>query len=252
MGIASGDFDRSGSLDLHVANFQNENACLYLSQNGFFQDRVAQYRLGVPSYGVLGFGSQSIDFNLDGFLDLAVTNGHIDNYQKMSGDFKQRFQLFRNQNKRFTEVSWTNDSPYATEKHLGRALAKMDFDNDGREDLVVTHINEPSALLRGATESKNHWLQIHLVGVQSERDAIGAKITVRFAGQEIHQWITAGDGYLCRNHNLACFGLGAADEVQNIQIDWPTGKSQLISSTTVDQRILVIENQSESFHLPSN
>ncbi|MGC6550947.1 MAG: FG-GAP-like repeat-containing protein [Rubripirellula sp.] len=251
MGIASGDFDRSGSLDLHVANFQNENACLYLSQNGFFQDRVAQYRLGVPSYGVLGFGSQSIDFNLDGFLDLAVTNGHIDNYQKMSGDFKQRFQLFRNQNKRFTEVSWTNDSPYATEKHLGRALAKMDFDNDGREDLVVTHINEPSALLRGATESNNHWLQIQLVGVQSERDAIGAKITVRFAEQELHQWITAGDGYLCRNHNLACFGLGAADEVQNIQIDWPTGKSQLISSTTVDQRILVIENQSESFHLPS-
>ena len=127
----------------------------------------------------------------------------------------------------------------------------MDFDNDGREDLVVTHINEPSALLRGATESNNHWLQIQLVGVQSERDAIGAKITVRFAEQELHQWITAGDGYLCRNHNLACFGLGAADEVQNIQIDWPTGKSQLISSTTVDQRILVIENQSESFHLPS-
>lgn len=242
MGIAAGDFDRSGTLDLHVANFQNENACLYLSRNHVFQDRATQFRLGVPSYEVLGFGCQAIDFNLDGYLDLAVSNGHIDNYLKMSGDFKQRFQLFVNQANRFSEARWTEDSPYVLNIHLGRSMAKLDFDRDGKEDLVITHLNEESALLHNQTQTDHHWLQVQLVGVQSERDAIGAKVTVQFAGQTLTNWVTAGDGYLCKNHNVVCFGLGDAKQVDNIRIQWPSGTRQELKIETIDQRIMIIEN----------
>ena len=242
MGIAAGDFDRSGTLDLHVANFQNENACLYLSRNQIFQDRATQFRLGVPSYEVLGFGCQGIDVNLDGLLDLAVSNGHIDNYQKMSGDFKQRFQLFINQGNRFSETIWTDASSYASKMHLGRSMAKLDFDRDGKEDLIITHLNEESALLHNQTKTNNHWLQVQLVGVQSERDAIGAKVTVQFAGQSLTSWVIAGDGYLCRNHNVISFGLGDASRVDNIQIQWPSGSQQELTLESVDQRIMIVEN----------
>ena len=248
MGIAAGDFDLSGSLDLHVTNFQNENACLYLSKKSLFQDRAAQFRLGVPSYEVLGFGSQTLDFNHDGLMDLAVTNGHIDQYVKMSGPFLQRFQLFKNQSKQFKEIVFDDSSPYALTNHAGRAMAKLDFDNDGREDLIITHINEASALLRNETVSNNHWLQVELVGVHSERDATGAKVTVRVAGQQITQWAISGDGYLCRNHQRLCFGLGGNKKIESLSVDWPSGIQQEVPISAVDQRILVVENI-ESAHL---
>ena len=247
MGIASGDFDQSGSLDLHVANFQNENACLYLSQNEIFQDRAAQFRLGVPSYKVLGFGSQGLDFNLDGYLDLAVTNGHIDRYQKMNGDFLQKFQLFKNVGKRFLEVKFNDDATYTSTLHLGRAMAKCDFDNDGKEDLVITHINEPSVLLRNETKTDNRWVQIQLVGTKSERDAVGSKVTVKFDDQKLTQWVTSGDGYLCRNHNRLCFGLGQTNKIQSIQIDWPSGLTQHFNDSGTNQSLVIIEEAQEIF-----
>ena len=249
MGIASGDFDQSGTLDLHVANFQNENACLYLAQNKNFQDRAAQFRLGVPSYEVLGFGCQAIDFNLDGYLDLAVTNGHIDLYQKMSGDFLQRFQLFKNLGKRFIEVDWSKKSAYTSTPHLGRSMAKCDFDNDGKEDLVITHLNEPSAILRNETITNNRWLQLQLAGTRSERDAVGAKVTVKYGDQKLTQWVTSGDGYLCRNHNLLCFGLGETQQIDSIEVTWPSGITEQFKGSDSNQRLLIIENNQELFPL---
>ncbi len=242
MGIAAGDFDHSGSLDLHIANFQNESACLYLAQSESFQDRAAQFRLGVPSYEVLGFGSQSIDFNNDGLLDLAVTNGHIDNYQKMSGPFMQRFQLFRNTGNRFEELIVNDASEYLDEGHLGRAMARLDFNNDGRDDLVITHLNEPSALLKNQTSTQNHWLQVQLVGTKSERDAIGAMITVFSDQHQSTQWIVGGDGYLCRNQALASFGLGTSKRIEKVEIQWPSGQKQVIKGLELNRRIIVIEN----------
>ena len=249
MGIASGDFDQSGSLDLHVANFQNENACLYLSRNQNFQDRAAQFRLGVPSYEVLGFGCQGIDFNLDGYLDLAVTNGHIDRYQKMSGDFLQRFQLFKNMGKELTEIDSSQNSGYISTPHVGRAMAKCDLNNDGKEDLVITHINEPTAILQNETITDNHWLQVQLIGTKSERDAVGAKVTVNFNDQNVTCWATSGDGYLCRNHSLLCFGLGETEKIDFILVNWPSGITQRFENISTDERLLIIENSDETFRL---
>ena len=126
---------------------------------------------------------------------------------------------------------------------------KGDFDRDGKEDLVITHLNEESALLHNQTQTDHHWLQLQLVGVQSERDAIGAKVTVQFAGQTLTNWVTAGDGYLCKNHNVICFGLGDASQVDNIRIQWPSGSQQELKIETVNQRIVIVENlaQTHSF-----
>ncbi|MEM8668786.1 MAG: FG-GAP-like repeat-containing protein [Planctomycetota bacterium] len=249
MGIAAGDFDHSGTIDLHVTNFQNENACLYLSKEGFFQDRAAQFRLGVPSYQVLGFGSQAIDYDNNGWLDLAVTNGHIDDYLKMSGPFRQRAQLFANLGNRFEGLAVADSSGYWDADHLGRAMARLDFDRDGRNDLVVTHVNETSALLINETDSKGHWLQLKLVGVEAERDAVGATVTLEARDFKRSAWVTGGDGYLCRNEAIVSFGLGSLEALDRVQIQWPNGELQTLRDIDVDRRYLVIENGIEAFEL---
>lgn len=250
MGIAAADFDKSGTLDLHIANFQNESNCLYLGRDGFFQDRAVQYKLSLPSLSVLGFGSQALDYDNNGLPDLLVTNGHIDQYETMSGPFKQLPQLFANLGDRFEEVGVEDRSGYWNAPHLGRTLAKLDFDGDGKNDFVVTHLGEASALMINQTEATGHWLQIRLVGVQSERDAIGAQIRVRTGQRESTDWVIGGDGYLCRNEPVVSFGLGDVDHVDQIEITWPSGQTQTLAGVSADQRLLVIEGDDEPFAWP--
>jgi tetratricopeptide (TPR) repeat protein len=249
MGIAAGDFDQTGTLDLHVSNFQNESACLYLSQDGVFRDRAVQYKLDVPSRAALGFGSQAIDFDNNTMLDLVVANGHIDNYLTMSGPFKQLSQLFINLGDRFQVAEVDDASGYGQTPHLGRALARLDFNRDGKNDMVITHLSEASALLLNQTQTSNHWMQLQLVGVRSERDAIGAKIKVKLGDRSLWEWVIGGDGYFCRNEAVVSFGLGDAARVDELSIDWPSGVSQTITNVAVDQRILIVEDDAQPFSL---
>ncbi len=247
MGIAAGDFDRNGWLDFHVTNFQDESVSLYLNDGGSFQDRNIQFGLAGPSKSVLGFGTQAIDYDNDGKLDLVVANGHIEKAIGIKASFQQPAQLFCNLGARFQQVEVEDDSDYWSKNHLGRGLARLDFNRDGRMDFVVTHLGEESALLVNQTQAENHWLQLSLVGVSSERDAIGAKIQVRFDSSQLSEWVTAGDGFLCRNEVLASFGLGEIDVVDQITIEWPSGRRQTIETIKADQRLLVIENEPEPF-----
>ena len=249
MGIASGDFDRSGTLDIHITNFQNEPACLFLRRDDLYEDRAIQFRLGPASQAVLGFGTQAIDYDNNGFLDLVVTNGHIEDYQNMSGPFRQKSQLFSNRGNCFEEVEVRDPSGYWEDRHLGRALARLDFDQDGRVDYVVTHIDEPSALLRNETPDSGHWVQLKLVGTRSERDAVGAQVTIRSGDQQWSGWITGGDGYLCRNEAVLPFGLGDHASVEEVTVEWPSGQTQTWKSLPVVQRIILIEGQAKSFEL---
>nr|WP_161501348.1 FG-GAP-like repeat-containing protein [Rhodopirellula sp. SM50] len=245
MGIAASDFDRNGTLDLHIANFQNESVCLYLNRDGSFRDRAMEYGLGVPSRAVLGFGSQPLDYDNDALPDLLVSNGHIDRYQSMVGPFEQLPQLFGNLAGRFQQVDVADSSGYWTTGHLGRSMATLDFNRDGRNDVVISHVGETTALLLNETPTRHHWLQLRLVGVQSERDAIGAKVTVHVADQQLTGWVIGGDGYLAKNEAVVSFGLGDANSVDQIQVQWPSGVHQQFGPTAVDRRILLIENQSD-------
>jgi len=249
MGIASGDFDKNAMLDLHIANFQNESVCLYLNRGTFFQDRASQYRLGVPSRSVLGFGSQALDYDNNGQLDVAVANGHIDNYQTMSGPFQQLAQLFCNRGSRFEMMPVADDTGYWTQAHLGRAMAKLDFDHDGQTDLVVTHLGEASALLKNETENAGHCLQLELVGSSAERDAIGARVQIEYGDDASTDFLVAGDGYLCRNEAMLTYGLENVSKVDRLTIDWPNGKQQVFHDLEADRRWLIVEDQVEPFLL---
>ena len=245
MGIAAADFDRNGELDFHIANFQGEPVCLYLQNETGFRDRANQLGLGAVSLPVLGFGSQAVDYDNSGSIDLLVTNGHVDDYLQMQGTFQQPPQLFVNQGDHFEALSVQDESRYWSTGHVGRAMAKVDFNRDGQMDLILTHLGERSALLQNQTSSDYHWLQLELVGTDSERDAVGARVEVLSAGVRDNEWLVTGDGYLCRNEQVLSFGLGNRANVTEVRIHWPNGNSQRFVGFLSDHRYQLIEGQVE-------
>ena len=249
MGIAVGDFDNTGSIDIHITNYENENANLFLQKQGAFQDRNVQYRLDTASRNLVGFGSQPIDYDNDGSLDLTVTNGHLDDALSIRGTYNQPIQLFCNLGDRFQLVDVTDSSDYWNSNHVGRALAKLDFNRDGKNDIVITHVEQPSALLLNQSPSTNHWLQLQLVGTDTERDSIGAKVSVICGQTKWNGWVIAGDGYLCRNENVVSFGLGQTETIDKITVDWPSGSQQVFENLQPDRRLLITENEAEPFTL---
>lgn len=257
MGIAVGDFDQNSRLDLYVANYENENANLYLSKGNSFEDRNRQYKLGKASKILVAFGAQAIDYDNDGDEDLVVTNGHLDDAKSIRGTYKQPMQLFCNRGRRFQIPQVIDPSGYWDRRHVGRALATLDFNRDGLTDLVVTQVERPTALLinqtlsekvaDGASTTENHWLQLVLVGTQSERDAIGARVQLRTGEETQTRWVVSGDGYLCRNEPVIHFGLGKHANIDQIKIRWPSGRTQTMKGVSVDQRLLIVESESEVF-----
>lgn len=249
MGIAVGDFDQNSKMDLHVTNFENENSNLYLMKERSFEDRNRQFRLAEASEELVGFGTQSIDYDNDGDSDLIVANGHLDDAKSIRGNYVQPMQLFCNLGREFRLIDVNDPSGFWGQHHVGRAVATLDFNRDGQLDFVVTQIEMPSALLVNRTGAGHHWLQVALVGTTTERDAIGAQVEVQFDGKTIVQWNVAGDGYLCRNEPVVCFGLGEASRVDRLLVRWPDGRMQSFENVPVDQRVLVVESESSIFIL---
>lgn len=248
MGIAASDFDGSGTIDLHITNFQDRNASLFLNLGDAFLERNVQYGLAADSQAVLGFGTQAIDYDNDGDRDIVVTNGHIEKSLTIDAPFEQPAQLFCNLGGRFQLMEVQDPSRYWAAQHLGRGLARLDFNRDGKSDFVITHLGERTALMINETNTTNHWLQLVLVGVTAERDAIGAKVQIRFDGKQATDWVIAGDGYFCRNEAVVSFGLGESDTVEEVAVTWPSGAQQRIENVAADQRMLIVEGQ-EAFDL---
>ncbi len=251
MGIATADFDRSGTIDLHVTNFFNEAVHLYLqSDDGIFRDRAVMADLYQPSMPVLGFGTQALDFDNNGAVDLAVVNGHIDDLRFRGSPHKMLPQLFAGLVGRFQLCEVVDPSGYWSRPAIGRGLARLDWNQDGRMDLVATHHDAAAALLENQTETQHRWLQLRLVGTRSERDAIGARVTITAGDQRWVDVVTAGDGYACKNEALLAFGLGG-NKADRIDVTWPSGDRQTFQVSDSDKQYLLIEGQTEVFMLPS-
>ena len=247
MGIAVADFDGNGLRDIHITNFYQEPVSLFMNRGGIFQDRCVQYRLHRDSANVLGFGCQAIDINLDGRPDLAVTNGNI---EKAPGEpLQQPPQMFINLGGKFQLTDVDDPTTYWRGEYLGRGMAKLDFDQDGKQDLVITHLDSPTALMVNRTPTDHHWLSVQLVGVRSERDAIGTQVDISAGSEQWSNWIVGGDGYLCHNEPKVFFGLGSVSKIDRLVVTWPTGEQQIWTDVPLDQQILVIEQQSEPFIL---
>ena len=146
---------------------------------------------------------------------------------------------------RFEAVTVSDPSSYFAGSYLGRGLAKLDWNQDGEMELIVTHLDHPAALLEFHSEFAGHGLLLELVGVQSERDAIGACVTIRTKRGIQVDWVTAGDGYLCTDEPVLAFGLADCDVVDEVQVRWPSGSVQTFEDVASDHRYLVIENSSQ-------
>ena len=247
MGIASGDFDRNGTLDLHVTNFENEPVNLFLqSPEGIFIDEVNRKGLGQTSFGVLGFGTQAADFDNDGWLDLAVLNGHVYDGRVDDIPFRMLPQLFQGSRDGFLLHSDTEAGDYWNRKKLGRTLATLDWNQDGRIDLLANHLDEPIALLQNDSPSES-WLQIELAGTTSEREAIGAEIQVVAGEESWTGWQIGGDGLMCSNEPVVHFGMGDVTKPVSLVIQWPSGLRTEISDLPVNRRYLVVEGEDNAF-----
>jgi hypothetical protein len=240
MGLDIGDFNNDGLPDLWVTNYERE--CLGLYRNdGNGQFLHVSRAAGVTAVGsqFVSFGTLFLDFDRDGDEDIFVTNGHVVRYP-INSPVKQLPLLFENRGGRFVNVA-PAAGPYLAEPHLGRGVAAGDLDNDGDVDLVLSPINEPAAILINESPNANHWLRVRLIGAKSQRDAVGALVTLSTsAGQQIRQ-VKGGGSYLSQSELHCFFGMPEDAELEQLTIRWPSGTVQEVTDLTRDRSIIVIE-----------
>ena len=246
MGVACGDAEGDALLDLLVTNYYDEPNAFYRQQpGGIFVDETRQVGLYDPSYKMLGFGTQFLDADNDGDLDLSVANGHVDDFRSAGTPYAMRPQLFVNQQGHFRELPGTTVGSYFEREHLGRGMSRSDFDRDGKEDLLISQLQEQAACVHNLTESPHHFVGLNLKGTTVSRDAIGATLTIRCGTRTITRQITAGDGYFASNDRWLIVGLGSATSVDELTIHWLNGERQTHTRLEADRFWRVIEQRSE-------
>jgi enediyne biosynthesis protein E4 len=236
MGVDIGDFDNSGKPGIAITNFDNEMIGLYRAvRPGVYDDISVAAGIGLPSRNTLGFGCGFLDADLDGALDLAVANGHIDEtVRNIHGNvgYAQPPQFFLNQgNGQFRDAAAEAGGGFAQPK-VGRGLAYGDFDRDGDLDMLLTTNNGPAFLYRNDQLAGNRSIRFRLVGTKSNRDAIGATVRIFYDGQSQSRMIRGGSSYLSQSELPATFGLGKRDKIDRASIEWPSGRTEEFKDLT--------------------
>jgi len=229
MGVDVADFDNSGTSGVAITNFDNEMIGLYRLSGKSFEDIAPQSGVGIASRNSLGFGCSFLDVNLDGWLDFAVANGHIDEtVRNIRGNvgYAQPPQLFLNGGKgTFREVAADAGEGFDRPK-VGRGLAYGDFDRDGDLDLLITTNNGPAYLYRNDQLAGNRSIRFQLVGTKSNRDAIGATVRIFAGGMAQSRVVKGGSSYLSQSELPLTFGVEKHDRIDRVVIDWPSGQTQ--------------------------
>src|SRR5215470_5696060 len=230
MGTDSGDFDNSGTPGIVVTNFDNEMIGLFRAQGrGLFLDVALRAGVGVPSRNSLGFGCTFADFDLDGDLDLIVTNGHIDETVRIirgNVGYAQPPHLFLNLgNGTFHDGAVEAGLEFA-QPRVGRGLACADFDRDGDVDVLITTNNGPAVLFRNDQRAGNRSVRFHLKGTNSNRDAIGAAVRIFHGGTSQSRLVKSGSSYLSQSELPVTFGVGARDRLDRVVVSWPNGRTE--------------------------
>jgi enediyne biosynthesis protein E4 len=247
MGVDVGDFENSGRPGIAITNFDNEMVGLYRSPAaGQFDDVSIAAGVGGPSKTTLGFGCGFADLDLDGRLDLVVANGHIDDtVRNIRGNvgYAQPPHLFLNLgNGKFQDVAGTNGGDFVAPR-VGRGLAFADFDLDGDIDLLLTTNNGPAYLFRNDLRSANRALRLRLTGTRSNRDAIGAVVRVYVNGQVQMRTVRGGSSYLSQSELPLTFGVGKADRIDRITVEWSSGGTQELKSISSGKAYELTENK---------
>jgi hypothetical protein len=223
MGVTIGDPYGSGRPSLFVTNYQNELHALYRNDgSGMFTFHTQATGIAALGRQLVGFGTAFIDYNLDGWEDLVISHGHVIRHP-VGTEIAQQPALLRNTGSGRFEVVTDLAGAYFQAPHTGRGLAAGDLDNDGRIDLVISHVNAPVALLRNETLGAGHWLGIELQGSE-RRDIVGARVTLQAGGRTQTRFAVGGGSYLSSSDRRLVFGLGTTEQIDTITVDWPTGE----------------------------
>jgi hypothetical protein len=254
MGIAIGDVDNRGLLDLYVTHLGHETNTLWKQgpKRGHFHDQSVESGLTNSRWRGAGFGTLMADFDLDGFLDIAVVNGRVNRIGAAHGEelgfwsaYAERNQLFANDGQgHFRDLSEANKA-LCGRWNVARGLARADYDDDGAPDLLVTTIGDRARLFRNVAPDRGHWLKVRALQPtpdrNAQRDAYGAEVHVRSAGGEYLRLINPAESYLCSSSPLAHFGLGKTTRYESIRVTWPDGdqREEVFEGGSADRTIIL-------------
>ena len=250
MGITAGDYDNDGVSDLFITNFSLEVNSLFRNDgDGFYTMTTFAAGLADPSFSQLGFGTQFFDADNNGMLDLFVANGHVwDNVSEItpSLSYRQKCQIFVNTGTgTFNDVSEIAGS-FFKRAVVGRGVAVGDYNNDGAVDILVTCCGDAPVLLRNNSETDNY-VKIRLVGTESNRDGIGAKVWLTTNETTQFREATCGGSYASGSEQMLHFGIGAQETIQSIEVKWQNGHTQTLDfskmESPINQVIRIMENR---------
>lgn len=253
MGTDAADYDRSGYPSIVISNFSNQMLALYHNEgNGLFVDEAPRSELGRRSLLTLGFAAFFYDYDLDGWLDIFVANGHIeDEIERIQKrvTYAQPPHVFRNTGDgKFTEATESLGAA-VSKRRVARGAAYGDIDNDGDLDLVMTTNGGPAVLFRNDGVS-NRSVRIKLVGAKSNRNGLGATVKVTAGSASQTQMLRSGSSYLSASELLLTFGLGSAAHADTIQIRWPSGQVDKLEKVAAGQTITVQEGKGQGSATP--
>jgi len=247
MGVDAADLDGSGAPTLAVTNFDNEMIGLYRPVGrGAYLDVAMKAGVGAPSRNTLGFGCVFADVDLDGYADLVVANGHIDEtVRNIRGNvgYAQPPQLFMNDGSgRFRDAAADAGAEFARPK-VGRGLAYGDINRDGSLDLLLTTNGGPAQLFRNEQLAANRSVRFRLVGTKSNRDAIGASVRIFLDGAAQSRLVKTGSSYLSQSELPVTFGVGRRDRIERVVVNWPSGRSEEFKDVQSGKAYVCVEGR---------
>ena len=243
MGVAAGDYDGDGHVDIFVTNFADEANALYRGEgDGFFTDVAFSSGIGRANRGLVAWGTGFFDGDNDGDLDLFIANGHTypqADLPLLDSSYEQTNSLFENRVGQFVEVT-DNAGPGLGVSRVSRGASFADYDADGDVDIFVLNLNALPTLMRNDSD-RGRYLVVRLVGEESNRDGIGASVSIGLGGRQQHAEVRSGTSYLSHNDMRLHFGVGQAEQVDWLRVDWPSGRKQEMRNLAVNQEIVVRE-----------
>jgi hypothetical protein len=238
MGSTVADFDGDGRLDIFKTNFSDDTSTLYRNNgDGTFTDATFAAGLGLHTQ-YLGWGTMFLDFDNDSWPDLIVVNGHVypevDKYHLGSNYPEPRILYHNNGNGTFTDVS-AESGEAITAAASSRGLAIGDLWNDGRQSIVISNMNAPPTLLVNDARQSNHWVEFKTVGTKSNRDGIGARLTLQLGKRLLVDEVRSGSSYDSSSDMRVHFGLGTVSKLDSVQVRWPSGLLERFDNPPVDK-----------------
>jgi enediyne biosynthesis protein E4 len=247
MGLAIGDYNHDGMLDIFVTNFSDEYNTLYRQEKGMsFMDVSFASKLAQVSFPYVGWATDFLDFDNDGWIDLMVVNGHVYPQVDSAGGgatYAQRIFLFHNErNETFSEVA-ADCGDTLMARRVSRGAAFGDMDNDGDIDVVINNLDGAPVVLRNDGGNKNNWITVKTVGSKKNRDALGAQVKVTAEDLVQVKEVYSGGSYISQNDTRLHFGLGRKSRIDSIEVRWPAGKTEVVRDLPANQFVVIQEGK---------